>query len=196
MKTTSLNAVKVCLVAWCGLALLVLAAPLQARTFTYVNGRQVEAEFVRLAGNQVTLNIAGKPAVVPLGLFSAADQQFIRESAGGGNTPPGLTLGSSGATLKDGNLIVYGPVPGLAPSEHYAVRVRPAGVNAPWQSPFVFKTASKDVGGNSAGIVVEGYWCMLSGWTHSYVNFETSGPVEVEVAKADGKAIRKATVHP
>ena len=44
------------------------------------------------------------------------------------------------------NLIVYGPVPGLAPSEHYAVRVRPAGANAPWQTPFVFKTACKDFG--------------------------------------------------
>ena len=28
------------------------------------------------------------------------------------------------------------------------------------------------------------------------MNFETSGPGEVEVAKADGTAIRKATVHP
>ncbi len=122
------------------------------------------------------------------GLFSATSQTFICESAAG--------AGPSAPATASNNLIVYGPVPGLAPSEHYAVRVRPAGVDAPWQKPFVFKTACKDVGGNSAGIVVEGYWCLLSGWSHSYVNFEMAGPVEVEVAKADGSAIRKATVHP
>ena len=97
--------------------------------------------------------------------------------------------------LASNSLIVYGPVPGLPPSEHYAVRVRPAGTEATWQTPFAFKTACKDVGPNGKG-VVEGYWRILSGWSHSYVNFETVGPVEVEVAKADGTAIRKATVHP
>ncbi len=109
---------------------------------------------------------------------------------------PLLALHAADAGTSSNQLIVYGPVPGLAGSDHYVVRVRPAGVDAPWQKPFVFKTACKDVGGNSAGVVVEGYWCLLSGWSHSYVNFETSGPVEVEVAKADGAAIRKATVHP
>ncbi len=44
------------------------------------------------------------------------------------------------------NLIVYGPVPGLPPSEHYAVRVRPAGTAQTWQTTFVFKTACKDFG--------------------------------------------------
>lgn len=62
---------------------IALASPLQARTFTYFNGRTVEAEFVSLVGNQVTLSIAGKPVVVMLGLFLAADQKFIRESAAG-----------------------------------------------------------------------------------------------------------------
>ena len=79
-------------------------------------------------------------------------------------------------------LIVYGPVPGLPPSEHYAVRVRTAGGDAPWQSAFVFKTACKDFGRNVKG-TPEGYWGCLSGWSHSYVNFETAGPVEVEIAK-------------
>jgi hypothetical protein len=98
------------------------------------------------------------------------------------------------------NLIVYPPVPGLSSSDHYAVRVRPARADAPWQSAFVFKTACKDFGRfdpkNRGKIDTEGYCAHLSGWSHSYVNFETAGPVEVEIAKVDGTAIRKATVHP
>lgn len=98
------------------------------------------------------------------------------------------------------NLIVYPPVPGLASSDHYAVRVRGAGSNDAWQSVFVFKTACKDFGRfnpkNLGKIDTEGYCPNLSGWSHSYVNFETAGPVEVEIAKVDGTAIRKATVHP
>jgi len=42
-------------------------------------------------------------------------------------------------------LIVHGPVPGLVSSDHYAVRVRGAGADAPWQTAFVFKTTCKDV---------------------------------------------------
>ena len=99
------------------------------------------------------------------------------------------------------NLIVYGPVPGLAPSDHYAVRVRPAGVNSPWQSAFVFKTAGKDFGRIDLNKIMgktdtEGYAPNLSGWSHSYVNFEMTGLIEVEISKMDGVPIRKATVHP
>ncbi len=97
-------------------------------------------------------------------------------------------------------LIVYGPVPGLAPSDHYSVRVRPARIDAPWQNTFVFKTACKDFGRfnpkNLGKLDTEGYCPNLSGWSHSYVNFETAGPVEMEITKMDGGPIRKATVHP
>ncbi len=98
------------------------------------------------------------------------------------------------------NLIVYGPVPGLAASDHYALRVRVAGSDGAWQSVFVLKTACKDFGrfdpARREKIDTEGYCANLSGWSHSYVNFETGVPVEVEIAKIDGGAIRKATVHP
>lgn len=98
-------------------------------------------------------------------------------------------------------LIVYATVPGVSPSEHYTARVRPAGADAPWQTAFVSKTACKDFGRFDperllGKIDTEGYCPNLSGWSHSYTNFETRGPVEVEIAKADGTAIRKATVHP
>ena len=109
------------------------------------------------------------------------------------------SFGADGGVASN-NLIVYGPVPGLPPSEHYAVRVRPAAADAPWQTSFVFKTACKDFGRfdpkKLGQINTEGYCAHLSGWSHSYVNFETAGPVEVEIAKVDGTAIRKATVHP
>lgn len=121
----------------------------------------------------------------------------------GGSGAAILCAGSSAASdgrVASNKLIVYGLVPGLAPSEHYAVRVRPAGADAPWQSAFVFKTACKDFGRfnpkNLGKIDTEGYCPNLSGWSHSYVNFETTGLVEVEIAKVDGTAIRKATVHP
>jgi len=66
---------------------ITLATPLCAHTFTYLNGHTVDAEFVALAGNQVTLDISGKPVVVLLGLFSAVDQKFIRDSATAGSNP-------------------------------------------------------------------------------------------------------------
>lgn len=41
-----------------------------------------------------------------------------------------------------------------------------------------------------------GYFDTLAGWTHSYVNFEMSGKVEVELSRADGQPIQSAAVHP
>lgn len=111
-----------------------------------------------------------------------------------------LAVHESVGAAKDPELCVYDPVPGLAASDRYAVRVRPAGVQAPWQTPFVFKTACKDFGQFNAKklgkIDTEGYVPYLSGWSHSYVNFEIAGPVEVEVTKLDGGPIAKATIHP
>ena len=53
--------------------------------------------------------------------------------------------GADGKTPPN-NLVVYGPVPGLAPSEHYAVRVRSAKKVGRWQNTSVFQTACKDFG--------------------------------------------------
>ena len=54
--------------------------------------------------------------------------------------------------------------------------MRPAGADAPWQTPFVFKTACKDFGRVTGRDEPEKYKGGLSGWSHSYVNFETAGP--------------------
>ncbi|MFC5457686.1 endo-polygalacturonase [Prosthecobacter fluviatilis] len=83
------------------------------------------------------------------------------------------------------DLVVYPPVPGLAASEHYRVRVRAVG--GEWKSAFVWQTECK---------TEEAYFDTLAGWTHSYVNFETSGAVEVEISRANGQPIRSAAVHP
>ena len=88
------------------------------------------------------------------------------------------------------DLFFDAPVPGLQASEHYNVRVRSAGTNA-WKSAFAWVTACKAVEKKT-----DAYFDTLAGWTHTYVNFETSAAVEVEIARVDGRAIRSAAVHP
>jgi len=95
-----------------------------------------------------------------------------------------------GLSAADG-LVVYPPVPGLAASEHYKVRVRSASDGSEWQSAFVWETACK-----TSEKKKEAYFDTLAGWTHSYVNFETAGAVEIEIARVNGQPIRAAAVHP
>ncbi|ADG69525.1 hypothetical protein Plim_3713 [Planctopirus limnophila DSM 3776] len=93
--------------------------------------------------------------------------------------------------LGEDSLIVESAVPGLAPSSHYVVRVRPAGTDRPWQEAFVWETVCKQVERKA-----DAYFDTLAGWSHSYVNFETSIAVEVEISRVDGQPIRTAAVHP
>jgi hypothetical protein len=88
-----------------------------------------------------------------------------------------------------GELLVYPPVPGLEASAHYSVRVRSIG--GEWQRAFTFETACKTIEPKT-----DAYFDTLAGWTHAYVNFEMEGAVEVEIARANGQAIRTAAVHP
>ena len=94
--------------------------------------------------------------------------------------------------LAGGNLLVYPPVPGLAVSEHFEVRIRPVGSGeSNWQSAFAWETACKTVENNTGA-----YFDHLAGWTHTYVNFETSGAVEIEITRTNKQPIREAAVHP
>jgi hypothetical protein len=86
--------------------------------------------------------------------------------------------------------LVYPPVPGLNASEHFRVRLR-SGSKGKWHSAFAWVTACKTIEKKT-----DAYFDTLAGWTHTYVNFETAGPVEVEIARVDGKPIRTAAVHP
>lgn len=101
-----------------------------------------------------------------------------------------LLLVSQFVARGDDGLVVYPPVPGLAASEHYTVRVRPARAGSEWHSAFAWETVCKTNKGSGA------YFDTLAGWTHTYVNFETAGAVEVEIARATGQPIRTAVVHP
>ncbi len=89
------------------------------------------------------------------------------------------------------DLVIYPPVPGLTSSAHYTVRLRPAKEGGEWSSAFAWETACKTTDKKT-----DAYFAHLAGWTHSYVNFETAGPVEVEISRANGQAIRSAAVHP
>ncbi len=84
-------------------------------------------------------------------------------------------------------LVVYPPVPGLAASSHYQVRVRSVGNGSEWQSAFAWQTECQ---------TEEGYFDTLAGWTHTYVNFETPGAVEIEISRVNGPPIRSAAAHP
>lgn len=114
--------------------------------------------------------------------------------------PCGVTLASDPSTpaapdrtepaARTGDLHVYPPVPGLAPSEHYRVRVR-ARNSGEWKDAFAWVTACKTIKRRT-----DAYFDTLAGWTHTYVNFETAGAVEVEIARVNGQPIRQAAVHP
>ena len=80
---------------------------------------------------------------------------------------------------------------GARASEHYKVRVRPAGDGSEWQSAFAWETVCKTIEKKT-----DAYFDTLAGWTHTYVNFETAGAVEIEIARVNGQPIRAAAVHP
>jgi hypothetical protein len=88
-------------------------------------------------------------------------------------------------------LVVYPPVPGLAASQQYQIRVRSSAMGSAWQNVFAWETVCKTIEENT-----DAYFDTLAGWTHTYVNFETSGEVEIEIARVNGQPIRTASVHP
>ena len=102
-----------------------------------------------------------------------------------------LLLSPLTASFAADELVVYPPVQGLAASEHYTVRVRAATEGSEWRSAFAWETVCKTIVKKT-----DGYFDTLAGWTHTYVNFETTGAVEIEVSRANGKSIHTAAVHP
>ncbi len=101
-----------------------------------------------------------------------------------------LVCSQSVACAADG-LVVYPPVPGLAASAHYTVRARSVCPDSEWQSAFAWETVCKTIEKKT-----DGYFDTLAGWTHTYVNLETAGAVEIEIARFNGQPIRSAAVHP
>ena len=77
--------------------LAAMAGVVEARTWTQAaTGKKIEADFVRLDGQMVVLNVGGRPAQVPLSALSPEDQAFVKESAAG--KPAG---GAGGAAAGD-----------------------------------------------------------------------------------------------
>ena len=89
---------------------------------------------------------------------------------------------------------VYGPVPGLSPSPHYSVQVRPVG-DQDWLSPFTLLTECTR---EKFCDVTGGFFSHLGNWSNSYVNFEMEEGLEVEVkiTKLWGDPVSKAVVRP
>lgn len=86
---------------------------------------------------------------------------------------------------------VYGNVPGLEASDIYRLRVRPVGGGEDWREAFAFITRCKEgIKGKNA------YFPHLSNWSNTYINFEMSRPVEIEIRRVNGEPISKAVSHP
>jgi len=90
----------------------------------------------------------------------------------------------------DAGIQAWPPVPGLAASDKYVVRVRAATNETAWQSLFAWQTTCGTNSDNDA------YFYTLTNWSHTYVNFAATIPVVVEIARADARAITNAAVHP
>jgi dienelactone hydrolase len=75
----------------CSAFALALTGILSARSFTDSSGKTIEAEFVSLAGETVTISRDGKPFTLPLSRFSKADQDFIKEQATAKPVAPAAT---------------------------------------------------------------------------------------------------------
>lgn len=83
---------------------LALAGTLSARSFTDASGKTIEAEFVSLVGETVTVARDGKLFTLPLSRFSKADQGFIKEQATAKPVAPAASgkLMLAGKELKKG----------------------------------------------------------------------------------------------
>jgi len=109
----------------------------------------------------------------------------------------------------EGTLIVYDPVPGLAPSPYYTYAVQKVSdLNAPlkqhatnWLSPFAWFSECK---GYSDPYNTAYYMQEIAGWSHTYCNFELgkNTPIVIKISRtansvgAPSGPIFMANVHP
>ena len=108
-----------------------------------------------------------------------------------------LILATLSLGLASGQLHVYDPVPGLAPSPFYSLRLRLAG-KAEWSSvfPLVTECSTSTLCDQSPGA---GIWRHLANWSNTYINFEMADSgenVEIEITKLWGEPLSSAVVHP
>jgi hypothetical protein len=86
-----------CYLRLLGLVLLISTSQIQAREWTAKDGRKLEADFVSLVGNKVTLRPAGgRTITILLTLLSPADQQWIKsQSNAPAARPPEFAAGKT-----------------------------------------------------------------------------------------------------
>ena len=94
--------------------------------------------------------------------------------------------------LAEGELNVYPPVPGLAPSPYYTFSVqkvsRLIAVNinnaTNWQQPFAWFTSCVDQGTPGSTAYYSGF---IGGWSHTYCNFELDAhtPIMVKITRSN-----------
>lgn len=101
---------------------LALACSVQARTWTSVSGKTVEAEFVALQGANVVLQTPdGQKLSVGLGALSRADQEFVHSQKASAAAPGAPTAESLGLPAE---------TPSAGPAAHGAAG-RPPALGAP-----------------------------------------------------------------
>jgi lysophospholipase L1-like esterase len=154
-------------------------------------------------GNRITVILNGVKIIdnVDVSRFNRPSKGHIGLLGAGSNVafrsikikPLSGTTTKTQSGLKRG-LHVYDPVRGLKPSDRYEIKVRLVGSRT-WQTPFAFITRCKKGMKKGTGIRTNQYNFHLSGWSHTYVNFEMDRPVEVAIRKTNGSAIRKAAAH-
>ena len=123
---------------------------------------------------------------VDSGSFAPYTQYYVTN--GGGQVS--LVVTSIPTNTPIAGVNVYEPVPGLAPSVQYAVRVCAATNTSLWNSVFTFQTRAQPSWSPDA------YYDSIANWSHSYVNFEMTKPVTVEISKVNGQPITSAKVRP
>jgi autotransporter-associated beta strand protein len=123
---------------------------------------------------------------VDSGSFAPYTQYYVTN--GGGNVR--LVVTSIPTNTPIAGVNVYEPVPGLAPSVQYAVRVCSTANTSVWNSVFTFETRAQP------SWTPDAYYDSLKDWSHSYVNFEMTVPVTVEISRVNGQPISSAKVRP
>lgn len=106
-----------------------------------------------------------------------------------------LFLIAAAVSVQAQELKTFPAIPGRAPSDQYACRVRAVGSSL-WKNAFVLQTISKPEV-KVEGFNTSGYSNSLLNWSASWIAFEFSGSrVEVEISKVGGAPITKAMVRP
>lgn len=127
---------------------------------------------------------------VDSGCFAPYTQYRVTNYVAGGVGKVELVVTSIPTNTPIAGVGVYESVPGLQSSVQYVVRVCAATNASVWNSVFTLQTRAQPKE------TPHGYYDNLKDWSHSYVNFEMTVPVTVEISRVNGQPINSAEVRP